>query len=118
LLAHAEALARIGRTDESQARLREVTGLPLRPSDFPATLVARLARIQGLIAAARDDFELAERRLREALDGWNRLIRGSDPAADYMSVLVDLGRPLVGFVEPQREIDRITAELAALPTPV
>jgi DNA-binding SARP family transcriptional activator/tetratricopeptide (TPR) repeat protein len=118
LLAHAEALAKAGRADEAEARLREVTGLPLRPSDFPATLVARLARIQGLIAAARDDVELAERRLREALDGWNRLIRGSDPATDYMSVLVDLGRPLVGVVEPQREIDRITAELVALPAPV
>ena len=34
------------------AELRATALEPVRPSDFPATLVARMARVQGLIAAA------------------------------------------------------------------
>jgi hypothetical protein len=74
--------------------------------------------VQGLIAAARDDVPLAERRLREAAEGWRRVGERPDPATDILAVLVDLGRPLVGLVEPERELARITRELAALPAPV
>ena len=92
-LARAEALARLGRLDEARVELRETVLEPVRPSDFPETLVPRLARVQGLIAAQAGDRELAIRRLQEAVDGWraqlSRLTRGDTMAA----VLADLGRP-------------------------
>jgi hypothetical protein len=37
------------------------------------------------------------------------------PGSDLMASLVDLGRPpVVGLVEPARELDRLRTELAAL----
>ena len=38
--------------------------------------MTRLTRVQGLVAAARGDHALAERRLTEAADGWRRRSRG------------------------------------------
>jgi DNA-binding SARP family transcriptional activator/tetratricopeptide (TPR) repeat protein len=113
-LARAEALARAGRLDEARAELRETVLGPVRPSDFPETLVPRLARVQGLIAAHAGDRELALRRFQEAVDGWrgqvSRLTRGDSMAA----VLTDLGRPVVGLIEPERELDRVALELETL----
>ncbi len=110
-LARAEALALAGRLDEAEAELRATVLEPVRPSDFPDTLVPRLTRVQGLIAAQAGDHELAIRRLQEAVDGWrgqvSRLTRGDSMAA----VLADLGRPVVGLVEPERELDRVLGEL-------
>ncbi|MHB8242354.1 MAG: ATP-binding protein [Solirubrobacteraceae bacterium] len=113
-LRRAEALARGGQLTEAAAELRAVTREPVRASDFPATLVARMARVQGLIAALSGDGELAERRLAEAAEGWRRqtltLSRGDSLAV----ALADLGRPVVGLIEPERELELVTEELAVL----
>ena len=63
------------------------------------------------IAAARGDRELAAARLREAADGW----RARLAAPGRAGFIVDFGRPPVaGLVEPDRELARVEAELAAL----
>jgi DNA-binding SARP family transcriptional activator/tetratricopeptide (TPR) repeat protein len=115
-LQRAEALARAGRADEAEAELRSVALEPVSPSDFPDTLVARMSHVQGLIALARGRRELAERRLREAVAGWERRAgQGADLGEGYVSALVDLGRPPVSvLVEPGRELARVRAELEAL----
>ena len=59
--------------DEADAEIRATALEPVGPADFPDTLVARLTRVQGLVAAARGDDALAERRLGEAADGWRRI---------------------------------------------
>jgi tetratricopeptide (TPR) repeat protein len=112
-LARAEALARLQRTAEAEAELRAVTLEPLAAGDFPATLVPRLTRVQGLIAAARGDREQAEAHLREAAGAWRRQLA----AGDHGVYWVDMGRPPVaGLVEPDRELEQIERELAALET--
>lgn len=117
-LARAEALLRLDRLDEAEAELRATGVEPVGPGDLPETLGPRLTRLEGLIAAARGDLELAERRLREAADGWQRYVSLDGSGDRYVAILADLGRPPVaGLVEPAREIERILAELAAL-TPV
>ncbi|MDQ6732289.1 MAG: transcriptional activator domain-containing protein, partial [Actinomycetota bacterium] len=113
-LARAEALARAGRPEEAQAELRETVLEPVRHSDFPETLVPRLARVQGLVALQAGDHALAVRRLEEAAAGWrsqvSRLTRGESLTA----VLTDLGRPVVGLIEPERELERAQRELDTL----
>ena len=54
-LARAESLTRLGRYDEAEAEVRATVLEPVRPSDMPDTLVPRLSRVQGLIAAGRGD---------------------------------------------------------------
>jgi hypothetical protein len=91
---------------------------PVGPGDFQATLVARLSRVQGLIAAGRGDDALARRRLTESRDAWQRIARtlsGQQAGAGYVAALIDLGRPPVSsLVEPARELEAVTAELARL----
>jgi len=112
-LARADALVHLGRAEEAEAELRAATLEPLGPSDFPATLVPRLARVQGLVAAARGDRVRAERHLREAADGWRRQLDAGERGTYWL----DLGRPPVaGLVEPDRELEQIERELAALDT--
>jgi tetratricopeptide (TPR) repeat protein len=113
-LALAEALARSGRPDQAAAELRAVVLEPMRPSAFPAALVPRLARVQGLIALAREEPEEARRRLQEAIAGWQRLLGPAVRAESVTTVLADLGRPVVGLVEPERELARARADLHAL----
>jgi hypothetical protein len=73
-----------------------------------------MTRVQGLIALARGDRAGAHRRLTEAADGWRRHL-GHDPGAEFVANFVDLGRPpIVGLVEPDTELRRLTAELAGL----
>jgi thioester reductase-like protein len=84
---------------------------PLRPSDFPDALVPRLARVQGLIALARGADQEAARRLEESIAGWERLVQRAVKADSISSVLADLGRPVVGLVEPERELARAKADL-------
>ena len=84
---------------------------PVAPSDFPETLVPRLARVQGLLALAREDRAEGERRLAEAIAGWERLLARSLDADSVIAVLADLGRPVVGLVEPERELARVRADL-------
>ena len=114
-LTRAEALARGGRADEAEQEMRAATLEPVTPGDFPATLVARLTRVQGLIALARGDRELAERRLEEAAAAWRR---HASPALDgeaYLANLVDFGRiGIVGLVEPVYELQHVESELEAL----
>ena len=72
-LARAEALARDGRPDEAATELRAALTEPTGRADQPLSLVPRVARVQGLVALARGDRDLARRRLQEAADGWERL---------------------------------------------
>ena len=110
-LARAEALVRGGRCDEAEAELHATVFEPVRPADFPETLVPRLTRLQGLIAATRGDRALAMRRLEEAANGWRRLLDHTLDGERYASSFADLARPpVLGLVEPQRELARVEAE--------
>jgi hypothetical protein len=114
-LHRAEALARAGRPDEADEEVRQTTLEPVGQADFPATLVPRLTRVQGLVALARGDRELAARRLTESAAAWTRNASAADEGANYLANLVDLGRPAItGLVEPARERARVEAELATL----
>ncbi len=90
----------------------------MSPSDFPATLVAQMSRIQGLIAAARSDTPLAERRLAESLAAWRRIagtLDGRQAGAGYVAAIIDLGRPPVSsLVEPARELAIVSDELSQI----
>jgi tetratricopeptide (TPR) repeat protein len=110
-LAFAEALARAGEPERAEAQVREMVLEPIAPSDFPNALVPRLARVQGLIALALGRREEAERRLGESIAGWERLLERQVRAESIMTVLADLGRPVVGLVEPERELARARADL-------
>ncbi|MBV8989490.1 MAG: AAA family ATPase [Solirubrobacterales bacterium] len=113
-LALAEALARAGQPDSAAEQVRAAVLEPVRPSDFPEALVPRLARVQGLVALARDQQEEAARRLQESISGWTRLLERTIRADSITTVLADLGRPVVGLVEPDRELARARAELKAI----
>lgn len=116
-LARAESLIGLGCYDEAETEVRAAVLEPVRPSDMPDTLVPRLSRVQGLIAAGRGDLALAGRRLDEAADGWRRLIGAVGDGDRYTTVLTDLGRPpMAGLVEPVRELARAQTERAALTT--
>jgi DNA-binding SARP family transcriptional activator/tetratricopeptide (TPR) repeat protein len=114
----AEALALAGQPARAETELRAVTLEPVSPSDFPATLVARMSRVQGLVASARGDFPLADRRLAESLAAWQRIAGTLDSrqaGAGYVAALIDLGRPPVSsLVEPARELAVVRADLAAI----
>ena len=114
----AEAFAAGGQPDRAEDELRAVTLEPVGPSDFPATLVAHMSRIQGLIASARGDTVLAERRLNESLAAWRRLAGAPDSqqaGAGYVASLIDLGRPPISsLAEPARELAIVRDELSAL----
>jgi hypothetical protein len=75
--------------------------------------VPRIAWVQGLIARANGDVPLARRRFAESASGWRSMLAAtaSATAEGYTATLVDLGRPpVVGLVEPQRELTRIEEE--------
>ena len=114
----AEALALAGQAGAAERELRNVALEPVTPSDFPATLVAQMSRLQGLIAAARGDAVLAGQRLSESLAGWQRIARTLDSkqtGAGYVASLIDLGRPPVtSLVEPALEMATVRGELTAL----
>jgi hypothetical protein len=115
-LALAEALVRTGELDRAADELRQTVLEPLGPSDFPDALVPRLTRVQGLLALARGDRGEGERRLRESIAGWERQLARATRAGSMNAALADLGRPVVGLIEPERELARATADLAALPS--
>lgn len=116
LLAQAHALA--GKPDQAEAELRNVTLEPVSTADFPATLVARMSRVQGLIASARGDTVLAGRRLAESATAWRRIAATLDArqaGTGYAAALIDLGRPPVSsLVEPAAELAAVTADLNSL----
>ena len=114
-LARAESLVALERLDEAENELRATALEPLGAGDFPDTLVARLARVQGLIALARVDHALAAKRLEEAARTWRRRAGAEGVGDRYMAVLADFGRPpVLGLIEPRRELERVEVELAAL----
>ncbi|MCW3065248.1 MAG: transcriptional activator domain, partial [Solirubrobacterales bacterium] len=114
-LARAEALVRLGRCEEAEEELRATVLEPIGRADFPDTLVARLTRVQGLIAARRGDRELAERRLDEAIALWRARVGETDVGDAYHANQVDLGRvPVIGLIEPARELERAIADRESL----
>jgi DNA-binding SARP family transcriptional activator/tetratricopeptide (TPR) repeat protein len=117
-LRRAEALALSGQLELAEAELREAAFEPVASSDFPPALVPQMSRVQALIASARGDTELAERRLSESVDGWRRVagtLGSAQSGAGYVAALIDLGRPPVSsLVEPARELAVASAELSAL----
>jgi tetratricopeptide (TPR) repeat protein len=113
-LARAEALAAAGDPERAELELRAAVCEPVGPGDQAWALVPRAARVQGLVARARGDRAVARARLREAAAGWRRL-RPPRLGDSHLANLVDLGRPpVVGLVEPDRELARVCAELADL----
>jgi tetratricopeptide (TPR) repeat protein len=114
-LRRAEALARLGRADEADAEIRAATLEPVGPAHRPAVLVARMAFAQGLSARVRGDRALAAVRLEESAGHWRRLAGEVSMPRDHLASLVDLGRPPVtGVVDPERELERVAAELREL----
>ncbi|MTJ65363.1 AAA family ATPase [Nocardia seriolae] len=111
----AEALTRDGRTAEAGTALQAIALEPMSDSDFPDTLVARMNRVEGLLAARDGNIELATTRLLAAVEGWRRRATAATVGRRYAANIIDLGRPpLSGLVEPDREYRLVTAELAAL----
>lgn len=112
----AEALARDGRFAEARTQLRAAAVEPVSPHDYPDTLVARMAMVQGLIARHEGDLDLAAKRFREAATGWrHRVDRPADRGSRYVAALVDLGRPpMAALIEPTSELARVDAELSQL----
>src|SRR5947209_18742609 len=90
---------------------------PMRPGDWPDTLVARAAGLQGLIAARRGAVDDAQRLLERAAAGWRRRLSPIELAERMTAVMADLGRPIIGLVVPAEELAIIEADLAALPQP-
>jgi hypothetical protein len=116
-IARAEALARAGEVSAARDQLRAAVVEPVQRSDQPWSLVPNMSRVQALIAAASGDHRLASRRYDEAADAWRRLIPSvaAATAEGYFANLVDLGRPpVVGLVEPTRELARIEHERSQL----
>jgi tetratricopeptide (TPR) repeat protein len=118
-LARAEALA-LGRNPEAAlAQLRLALEEPTGPADQPWSLLPRVCFVQALVAIARGDTQEATRRLDEAAAAWQRLLPrvGALTSEGYLANLLDLGRPpVLGLVEPQRELDRIEAVRLTLGT--
>lgn len=115
----AEALARAGEPAAARRRLHEVAHGPVGRADQPWSLIAQTAFVQGLIAASEGDSSSARARYDEASRAWRRLPGPlTARAADgYLANLVDLGRPpVVGLIEPRRELAKIEASRAALQT--
>jgi DNA-binding SARP family transcriptional activator/tetratricopeptide (TPR) repeat protein len=113
-LERAASLARLGRCEEAERELRDAALEPVRPGDWPDTLVARISHVQGLVAAALGDHALAVRRLGEAADGWRHRVGAIDAGERWSSALADLGRPVVGVVEPERELERVLDDLEGI----
>ena len=110
-----ESLVRAGSREQAEQELARVPFEPVSSTDLPATLVARMSHLQGLIAAARGDHELALKRLGEAESGWRRHLVGTSRGDLFASSLTDLGRPPVGgLVEPAVEIGRVLADRACV----
>jgi tetratricopeptide (TPR) repeat protein len=113
-MARAEALAAMDDAEGAERELRAAVSEPVGPGDQAWALVPRVARVQGLVALARGDRATARARLVEAANGWRRL-RPPRLGDSLLANLVDLGRPpVVGLVEPDRELAMVCAELAAL----
>jgi hypothetical protein len=73
--------------------------------------------VQALIADACGDRALAVRRLEDAASGWRRLVYRTAAGERYASAFADFARPpVLGLVEPGRELALVEGELADLIT--
>jgi len=118
-LACAEALALAGDVDGATIQLRSMTTEPVSRADQPWALVPRVARVQGLIAVAAGETSLARKRFSEATASWRRVLATvtQTNGEAYLANLVDLGRmPVLGLVEPERELSQLAADITALAT--
>ncbi|WP_027862781.1 AAA family ATPase [Marmoricola sp. URHB0036] len=119
----AEALALSGDADAAAAALRQAVLEPVGRADQPWSLVPRVAFVQALIGLVRGDLAEVERRLEESVEAWHRVLGSktstqASTADGYLANLVDLGRPpVVGLVEPARELARIDEVRRTLPAP-
>jgi DNA-binding SARP family transcriptional activator len=110
----AEARLVSGDPSGAAAELDAIPFEPVGPGDLPDTLVARLVRLEGLLAAERGDVDHALHRLGEAERLWRRRLDEASATGDaFAASLVDLGRPPVaGLVEPALEVGRVLADRA------
>jgi tetratricopeptide (TPR) repeat protein len=112
-LQRAEALTRLGRLTDAQQELADTALEPLGRSDWPDTLVARMARVRGLIATAQGDHIKAQRYLQRAAAGWRRRIATTDATGSIVA-LADLGRPVTGQISPEEELRTVLTDLDQL----
>jgi len=115
-LQRAEALTRLGRIDEAKEELAATVLEPVGHSDWPDTLVARMASVRGLIAAAEGDSPAAEHHFDRAAACWRRRIDAADAGERYTAVLADLGRPVIGLMSPADELELVLADIERLDT--
>lgn len=110
----AEARLRTGDPAGAERELDLIPAEPVTAADLPDTLVARLVRIEGLLAAERDDPGRALTRFAEAESTWRRRLGPDGLPGDAVTMnLVDLGRPAVaGLIEPAVELGRVLADRA------
>lgn len=113
-LQRAEALARLGRHDESEAEVRATALEPVRAGDWPDMLVARMSSVRGLIAAGRGDVERARTEFGRAENGWRRRTAPIDLGDRLVATIADFGRPVIGLISPAEELRSVRADLAAL----
>ena len=112
----AEARLRTGDLAGADRELDMLPAEPVTAADLPDTLVARLVRMEGLLAAERDDPEGALTRFAEAESAWRRRLGpGILPGDASITNVVDLGRPAVaGLIEPGVELGRVLADRAVV----
>lgn len=110
----AEARLRNGDAVGAERELNLIPAEPVTAADLPDTLVARLVRIEGLLAAERDHPQRALIRFAEAESTWRRRLGPGGLPGDAVTMnLVDLGRPAVaGLIEPAVELGRVLADSA------
>ena len=110
----AEARLRNGDPAGAERELDLIPAEPVTAADLPDTLVARLVRIEGLLAAERGDLQRALTRFAEAEAAWRRRLGPGGLPGDAVTMnLVDLGRPAVaGLIEPAVELGRVLADRA------
>lgn len=110
-----EAALLAGDLARAHAHLEAFPFDPVRPGDDPATLVARVDRITGLVRMADGDPVAAIGHLDAAGARWRRLGRRQGPsgaAGDaIVGSMIDLGRPPVaGLVDIDAELARVEHE--------
>jgi tetratricopeptide (TPR) repeat protein len=109
----AEALLRAGDTEGAAHELARVPFEPVVPADIPESLVPRLERLEGLIAAAQGDAEAADRGLGAAERAWRAMLGRAPDGNLFGATILDVGRvPVAGLVEPALELGRVLAERA------
>ncbi len=111
-LIRAEALALAGDPRGATGQLRAALQEPVGRADQAWALLPRVAWVQALIAYAEGNLALTRRRLAESGAAWHRVAESAAGEAGdgYLASLVDLGRPpIIGLVEPARELARIEA---------